>query len=226
MHVSAFQQQQWKHNRIDLSLRTKATHQKAIDEVCGYHGGKWIPICGLICEWDSDHERDFHIHWPGSGISNFSEVPRQVSSSILQAWVCGWHWVSLILSGSRVREGEDYSELVEEDQGWLYLWLVVGFKKLKGRFRTYSALILKIGRIVFCSMALCVYGWGVCEIDICILLFKHSFPILLKISSFPKLYWLKVYQYKFNDNSKLIFSIVNTLRRVVVSWSVFTLNCE
>ena len=59
-----------------------------------------------------------------------------------------------------------------------------------------------------------------------ILLFKHSFLVLPKISSFAKLYWLKVYQCKCTDNSKLIFSVGDNLRGVVVSWFMFTLNCE
>ena len=52
----------------------------------------------------------------------------QLHSSGLSLWVALSKWDSLQEQGG---EGEDYSELVEEDQGWLYLWLVVGFKKLR-----------------------------------------------------------------------------------------------
>lgn len=59
---------------LSWPIHWEATHQKAVEEVCGYHGRKWTCICGLICECNSDREWDFHNHWLDLGISNFSEV--------------------------------------------------------------------------------------------------------------------------------------------------------
>lgn len=139
---------------------------------------------------DFDHEWDFHIHWLGSGISNFSEVLCQVSSYILRALVCGWHWVSYVPSGSREwlfwisgrRPG--LTLLVD-----LTLWSDLRSPKGACCYSVLESFHCSVYNTIsfFLIAAYNSIAWlCVCDnkIYVCILSFKHSFLILPEITPF------------------------------------------
>lgn len=108
-----------------LSVRTKASHQKVVDEVCRYQGGKWICIHGLVCQCDFDQMRFPHPLARPQEWASFQKCHARFPTLFFRLEPSGgtkWPWFSQRIGGT------DGKMLYKDG---LTCDLVVGVKKPK-----------------------------------------------------------------------------------------------